>query len=481
MKKGVAFVVLFNFRFPISSAFSQDEFAGAMFDAVPGLLDIPVDAIADAVGQDDFTYDSEDGTRHMVFFQDDSAIVFHVVRKTDTGVYTGSFVRADGEERSMLGVRVERQTNRPDQDDSHIVCAFASTIKDLFSMGAGEDDHGLPCRGRAVYVDRTSVDMVSRIFQGDELFYNSVVYVPFSSQSGEGDCGSVDSDKLARELFGMAHVVAEDSKFVATSFAKQFGDAYPKTVMMLMPTGHRHFLSKDSKTPYEDTVKYIKMASDEAVVDDSVSFTKLYMKHRIGKAGIGSEAENFYNELITEQEAALAAKDAEIEELRSRLSDIQLKSDALSYHLQKRATMKDLPSVTVFTKSDDMLFEGERLNTLLKLVKKEYDSMTGDSNQMSSRKYHLLGEILECNEMNESGERKCKDELADILKDGVLTPEGIRRLERMAFTVSKSRNGHWKVAYMGDASYAFSLSSSPSDYRSGENSKSDVLTKMFGY
>lgn len=474
-------MVLFNLRFPISSTFSRSEFVSAITSFLPSLLDVDSELLRNRSDDGGYAYNSEDGAKHFVCFEDDNVAAFQMVRRMDTGVYTASFVRSDGENMSMVGVRVERQTNSPDVDDSKTVDMFASVIKDIFLMGAGEDDHGIPCRGRAVYVDRTSMDLVKRILTGSENFYNPVVYVPFSSQP-EGICKgeAVNCDKLARDLFGMAHVVAEDNKFAAAAFQNEFGSQYPNTVMMLMPTGHRHCVAKDSKSPYSDTVKYIKMSSDEAIVDESLSFQKLYLKHRLSEAGVGAEAEAFYGELISEQEAVLAAKDAEIEDLKAKLAKVQSKSDALSHHLQEKQVVSDRPSLTLFTKSDDMFFEGERMNVLLKLIKKEYDSMSGDSYLMSSRKYRLLGELLECNSVDDASEQAFRDDLADVLKDGVLTQEARRKLERMSFTVSKSKNNHWKVAYMGDATYSFTLGSSPSDYRSGENAKSDIISKMFG-
>ncbi|MCI8670303.1 MAG: hypothetical protein HFI34_12440 [Lachnospiraceae bacterium] len=105
--------------------------------------------------------------------------------------------------------------------------------------------------------------------------------------------------------------------------------------------------------------------------------------------------------------------------------------------------------------------------------------MDMDSNQMESRKYHILKSIsLQNHVTNVAGD--IVEDLKNILNgDGSFNNAKRKRIIDLGFEIKEGK--HYKLTYKGDDRYMLTLAKTPSDYRSNKNAVSKAAKKIFGY
>lgn len=189
---------------------------------------------------------------------------------------------------------------------------------------------------------------------------------------------------------------------------------------------------------------------------------------------------SLYEDEIKEKDDKIADLTAMLEDAQQQVFTLKHKSDALLSNLNKsKANSNGLNGVDMLV-SESALYEHEIEDVILRVLEKEYNAMTGDSNLMQSRKYYVLSSILEHNAMSDFPS-KVQAVFDKVAQDGTLDSDGVRALERLDFEVTKAGSGHFKVRYHGDNRYQISISTSPSDNRAGENLISIYMNQLFGY
>lgn len=110
---------------------------------------------------------------------------------------------------------------------------------------------------------------------------------------------------------------------------------------------------------------------------------------------------------------------------------------------------------------------------VLELVRRELQNLPEEE---LSRRKELCQALLAVNK--ESGHRaKLREAAGALVKNWQAQQEQIRGLEKLGFTITKGRK-HYKLRW-NESGYFKTLSTSPSDFRSGANGLSELLTKFF--
>ena len=110
---------------------------------------------------------------------------------------------------------------------------------------------------------------------------------------------------------------------------------------------------------------------------------------------------------------------------------------------------------------------------VLELVRRELRNIP---NERTSRRRELCEAILSVNA--ESGERsKLRKEAGKLVKEWRARAEQIGGLTRLGFSVTKGRK-HYKMRWQ-DSGYFKTLSTSPSDFRTGANGLAEMLATFF--
>ena len=124
------------------------------------------------------------------------------------------------------------------------------------------------------------------------------------------------------------------------------------------------------------------------------------------------------------------------------------------------------------------LYEEEIRDVVLKVLKKERASMAGDPNQEETRKYHILSDLLENNEIRGRGE-ELKKQLKEIFGNGEpLNTSKKKQLQEMGFEILDGGK-HYKLVYRGDERYLMVAARTPSDYRAYLNTAMQMTNKLF--
>ena len=95
-----------------------------------------------------------------------------------------------------------------------------------------------------------------------------------------------------------------------------------------------------------------------------------------------------------------------------------------------------------------------------------------------TRRRDVLEDILSSNKYEQLGEKR-KQRVKELLK-GYKNLTGAMRqeLQDLGFEISDGGK-HYKVTYRGDSRYVMTLGKTPSDNRSGANSASQIIKKVY--
>lgn len=342
----------------------------------------------------------------------------------------------------------------------------------------GGDDNGLPTDNQPLMLKKSDVRRVKAIFSDISGFSNPIVYVSPVQETGEY---KIDINKVARALQGQAHVLVESSPVASEEIAKYTEHANPYNGSIRIYTsdgGQETLLCGGAGADVNLVMKVRKMLSHVAP-DEYCDPDKIRQKYVFAKFSDSKLAEQCEN-LLRDRDEEINRLRSENEELKSAMFSAQNKAESLQNNLDSKISSDGLFLRFELTEKD--LYDGETAAVVLKVLRKELDSMKDDPNLSKSRKFDVLSDILDHNFpcTTDADLVKC---IRSAFSDGVLTKEGIGCLRASGFDVEKGdRKAHYKVTFKGDERYVAMFSSTPSDKRRGtKNCISDFVNVLFGY
>ena len=114
------------------------------------------------------------------------------------------------------------------------------------------------------------------------------------------------------------------------------------------------------------------------------------------------------------------------------------------------------------------LYDNEITDMILEILTKEFQTMTGDPNQMECRKYHILRSILENNQISGNG-KKIGAQLKKIMSNiDILNTKCRKQLKQLGFSVN-DEGKHHKIYFHDDKRYPLIVAKTASDCRSYKN------------
>lgn len=303
-----------------------------------------------------------------------------------------------------------------------------------------------------------------------------VLYLPYSISSYARD--------FEAPFIGRLHILAESTPIVAKKLEELVGfNHYSKSVMMILPGGEsKYVLAADNGFEVSSAIDNVKGVLRTYwmthPIDKRFSLSAIKEDQLMRKFGEDAELKSVFDSILADKEAEITALSQELNEVKGQLRDEQSKNSSLQSGFDK---VSDGLDSGMFETTEKPKYEHEFEDIILKVLEKERDSMSGDSALSTSRKYHVLCDILAHN-FPSGTDTDLSKLIKEVFEQGKLTRDGIGRLQSAGFTVTKNdKKAHYRVLWQDDERYAATYSATGSDFRGGKNCASDFINMCFGY
>lgn len=126
------------------------------------------------------------------------------------------------------------------------------------------------------------------------------------------------------------------------------------------------------------------------------------------------------------------------------------------------------------TGNEHDLYPGEQADLVIDILRKRLPSF-----RENSRPYNIVEALLAANEENGTG-KNIEDGIKRVFDGrGEIVSKSVQReLQNMGFSISKEGK-HYKLVFANDARYNFTVSVTPSHYRSGDNTITKICGALF--
>lgn len=428
--------------------------------------------------QEEYYMASSDNKQTVHISHYDTCFILQLSTESEQDRYETSFVLDDVSEQYSIQVVQEHVLLSASTENKRPRTHLPNLMKDIFWSEYGDFDGKFLTNNRPYIFGKADAKWLADFLNGKTAGLNPIVYVSVSSSQG---LPLVDCNKLAHELMGQAHVVVEGSPHVARMMRDLTNgeNPYDGRIGVYLPSGEHTVFSirDDDATAFVYfVVNNVRKMLAGVSVPDEYNIVRIRQQHLFSKLADKEDAE-----LVQLCESMIQDKDAEIAELKRKLKEANLKAESLQASFDRNKQESDEQDSVKFVISGEELYEGEMFDVILRILKREYDSMTGDDRLSSSRKYDVLGVLLAHNFFH-----RTDDELESAIRkafdDGVVTREGVGCLRNAGFVVERQSNNHYAVWPDGFEKYKTTFASTPSDKSSGfRNGISDFFNRLYGY
>ena len=381
--------------------------------------------------------------------------------------------RAGNAPETWIGIRVSSSADDPMQRLP--VDREPTIVPTLLEQLGGGPDGLFTASARAHHL-RSGQDL---ILAGSTLMGNGgsrmpIVYVSATFQPGH----AIDPDRLASKLAGMAHVLAEPSNAFSRQLQSQTGgiNVYGGSVGIYWPEGgekRRFFLGQKHQTAAE-----LSHAIREDIRRTLINRRPLplctwtHLRESVSRntiATLKSSGSVSVEDYIHHFDEELAASE-------QKLQDAETEIRRLEQEL-RRARAHTASQHSLLSKGHEHeFFDNEILAVLLDALKLAQEQNT----TRDSRREHILQSVLDANPRPTPDiAQQNREALKALLRDYSTLNAPVRRaLEKMGFSITDGGK-HYKLVYMGDDRYTYTLPASGSDHRGGLNAALDIGRLMF--
>lgn len=344
-------------------------------------------------------------------------------------------------------------------------------IKLLLRDGWGGNDGDLPVHDSISAMDRDQADHFAAIFSGRKRITLPVVYI---SRLRDGRC-LLREEILAERLGGIAHVLVEENHHFGKAIAPKvnFTNPYLGAIAVYWPEGlgRRIYLPADfhsaqemQETIYNDIVAALSnrrgqyQCSWNYLEEISARQAIMDMKRR---------GESDINAFLAEYENDMRAKERRAQEDKEAISRLekQLKDETQREKGSRGITLP--PEI-------DEFYNGEMIDIIISSLQEYMRNVA-----TGTRREHVLSKILDAN--TTSHERDAIKNRIKLAFKGYTSMDAKIRAELREIGFAVNEDGkHFKLIFNDDPRYTFTLAKTPGDHRSGKNSASDIVKKLFG-
>ncbi|MCD8294224.1 MAG: hypothetical protein LUE27_03100 [Clostridia bacterium] len=290
----------------------------------------------------------------------------------------------------------------------------------------------------------------------------------------------VNVDQLAKDFYGIAHIVTADNDYTRSlrydyNINTPYGGAVAiyqnGTLLKQFQKGRDSFYGNSLDSAVEERILYTVTSNSEK---EAPTWESILSSIQSAKAAHLAELVSMFDDDNMDKDEKLRIAKERIEQLWKDNESLKSRNESLQAALDA-GSESSKPSLLSSGKEKE-LYEGEQHDLVLTILQKHLATNATDG----TRSKELLESILEENKLCGAG-KKIFDEVSRILsKGGFLSPRDISDLERAGFTVV-SDSTHYRILFQNNPKYSFTFSKTPSDFRTGKNAITDILTKLSVY
>lgn len=419
------------------------------------------------------------------------ALTVHLVAKNEGIIWTNDYVFTQINNQKILAIQLY-------SDAFNLSVKLPKTfhkprlVRQIVQEGYGGMDNDLPVSDYPCMVCEDNTDIAYNLIMHKSVYFMPVVYVTYPRYGIEKP---IDFDLMSKNLSGIAHVVVE-TRDIASYVRKATNEhnPYAGAVEIFYGQNSSYRVLPDNFESLDIMRKYIENSVQQKIlmtrIEDEFSLMKIHFNHLQSQNKETPELINIYEQLLKETEEEGELKKQHIDELECRIKGLEEKCKDMnaalmnkesqiqtyqSYFSRPEANSSKTINIAV---SENEFYLDELKDVILKILEKERNEMDQDTNLSSSRKFHVLENILNLNEQTGKAEQIAECLKCIIDKSCNLNAQKKRQLVELGFDFKIGT--HYKIIYNEDERYAFTLSKTPGDFRSNTNTLKDAINMLFG-
>ncbi len=340
-------------------------------------------------------------------------------------------------------------------------------------------DGGLPVIDKPIFMMPELIPVCGQIMQGKGKITMPVVYISHDYWPLD-----IDTAGLAKELQGLAHVLVEQdiSTSMALKDASNGRNVFRGYIGLYFP-GSSYFrrfnmAEISGEQACNEIIKIVKATLLNKA--DAARYTweeirAMQARQKVGKLQIDKgklgELREWYETFMDENERLERELASEKESKAKLFFENQRIHGILDGY--KKTDPKDQPAIIKAGNEKD-LYPGEQADLIIEILRQRLKTLDN-----SSRPYQIIEAILLANKENGNGD-KIQETIKRVFSDGGDINSGAaqRELQTIGFSISKDGK-HYKLVFADNPRYTFSVSATPSDYRTGDNEISKIFRTLF--
>lgn len=412
-----------------------------------------------------------------------SAFCLKLEDKESGELWRTDIVLKEDEPQGLMQIRLAREQKKATaiiNDSFHIPWVLRQFIKDQYGgvdcdLRVGESPH---------YLGMEDVDQATHCILESSEYLMPIVYV--SKLFYEEDY-SVDVEKLASDLVGIAHVLVENESSVATYLKETTGERNPYNgaIGIYYENGDYSIITRKSwmnKNQFRNEITHsIYRRISMLNIPDNQSIS--YIQSKILLRNVSNNIElSEKDRRIRELEIQLSQKCSEVDEAKQELRDYidtfgeneKALCDAqfkLQYY-QSVIEQRNEGGV-VFKNTEKEFYPGEIKDVILELLEEKQRGY-GD-NQRKRRSYHIIKDFLGNNSISEYRE-EFKQRVRVLFEKGI-NERTLSEFSQAGFEIKG--NDHQKAYFHNDGRYMVTIASTPSERRGIANTAHDAIDILF--
>lgn len=435
-------------------------------------------------GNDEYYVESSNGLQTLEINKFDETVIVHLTNKDGKIIWTNDYVLTVKNGKRVLSVQLyndalEISAKMPNDFNRPYL------LKLIIREGYGDKDNGLLINDRFVWIKDDNIELIEKIILEETEYMMPVVYV---TQAAYTDNYRVNYYELAKDLAGIAHVLVEKERSVSKRLQETTcgKNPYNSAVQIYFGKGasQRILYTNGSKWAFrKEIVNAVCRRLCLSKIDDDLSWSKIRFKKTVESM---QKNETYNEELIKVFEDELDSKDFEIERRNKRIDELEQSINVLEsqveffrHSFEKKSESSENADSIILDSQEFDFFDNEQTDIILKLIRKELNTMESDPNQKESRKYHVLKSIVQQNIIKNDAESVIQEIRNLFSGDAKINSSFKSKLKEMGFEINDGGK-HYELSYRGDNRYSFTLSRTTSDGRSFKNMGTKILKNIFG-
>ncbi len=418
-------------------------------------------------GSDEFVAQCE--TQKLLILKYDETVSVHLENREGDILWTSDFVLTEQEGRRVVATQLYTEQ---ENYGAQMPMTFHRPVllRMIMSRGFADEDHGLATGEQAIRVNVGDVAQMVKLFCGESSYFMPVVYVASApaAETKKGLFGwgakqetperQVDADALAERLGGIAHVLAEAGPEVNEMLQNATSGQAPTpgSAQIFYPGGSSQFVLRGAEMTASAFETEVANAVFRTLILSKIEDEYSWQKIRYRKM---AEASRNNQEFVDMCDSLVAESDAKVEALSREVNRLQ--NLVAMYEYRMGSAGKSAGQTLTLKCTEPEFYEKETHDFLMKTLKREVTNMASDINQQSSRKYHLLADLVENNPVAGKGD-EIRDQLRQIMGGASeLNRAKKKQLEDLGFTIEDAH--HYKLTFNNDDRYLFISSKTSSD------------------